>query len=260
MNLKYLLGVLLVVPLAPIMYLQGKQVRAKVPVLPEAEGPQGESSFDSDRPALQLLTLGESTIAGVGVSTHNKGFTGSLARALATQLGRSVSWKVHAKSGYTAAEVHQKLVPEIVESKVDLIVIGIGANDAFTLNTPSGWKRSVRGLIEALRTACPTAQIVFCNMPPIKEFPAFPGLIRFFIGNLVEIFGTELAKLVTDYEAVHYLDRIITLEDWMHTAGPGATATDFFSDGVHPSPTAYTTWAIEVAKEIHQRGLISGQE
>ena len=41
MNLKYTLGSVLTIPLLPIMYYQGKRIRANVPELPEASGIRG---------------------------------------------------------------------------------------------------------------------------------------------------------------------------------------------------------------------------
>ncbi|MDB9836326.1 hypothetical protein OAC51_05430 [Flavobacteriaceae bacterium] len=41
-----------------------------------------------------MLTIGESTIAGVGVKIHQEGLTGVLANELATGLNIKVDWKV----------------------------------------------------------------------------------------------------------------------------------------------------------------------
>jgi hypothetical protein len=46
------------------------------------------------RGTLNLITIGESKIAGVGVKTHEEGFTGSLAMELSVLLGCDVRWKV----------------------------------------------------------------------------------------------------------------------------------------------------------------------
>ncbi|MEL6135759.1 MAG: SGNH/GDSL hydrolase family protein, partial [Bacteroidota bacterium] len=155
-------------------------------------------------PPFQLLTLGESTIAGVGVETHARGFTGTLAQALADHMGRDVKWHVYAKSGYTAQDVREKKLPVISEQHVDLIVIGLGANDAFALHHPKRWRRDVQKLIIDIRQKFPSAYIVFCNMPPIKDFPAFTPQMKFVIGNLVEILGAELMDLVKDMDQVYY--------------------------------------------------------
>ena len=68
MNLRYLFGALFTIPLLPVMYYQGRRIRAIVPELPEAEGIEGKcpSGTKMER-TLNVITIGESIIAGVGV-------------------------------------------------------------------------------------------------------------------------------------------------------------------------------------------------
>lgn len=254
MNLKYILGALVALPLLPVMYFQGKRVRKSVPKLPEAKEPNGVVK-NGDR-TLNMLAIGESTIAGVGVTTHAEGFTGTLAKALAKQLHQSIEWKVYAKSGYTAKMVNEKLLHFIKEDNVDLIVIGLGGNNAFTLGTPKAWRRDINNLIGLLQNKYKEAPIVFINMPPIKSFPAFTSLIRFILGNLVEILGQELSKVVRNYQNVYYYSRVITLQDWIKRLKLNAHPDDFFSDGVHPSKLTYQVWAKDVATYITDNQVI----
>lgn len=79
MNLRYTLGAICTIPFLPLMYFQGKRIKASVPELPEAKGPEG--SVLVEPPAskkLRMLTIGESTVAGIGVETHEEGFSGTL--------------------------------------------------------------------------------------------------------------------------------------------------------------------------------------
>ncbi|MEL7220933.1 MAG: SGNH/GDSL hydrolase family protein [Bacteroidota bacterium] len=251
MNLKYLLGVLLALPLSPLMYYQGKKIKASLPDLPEATQPEGFVSVDgSSQSAIRLLCLGESTIAGVGVKTHQEGFTGSLARELAQRFKRKVNWKVFAKSGFNARQVHKQLLPIVEDVDVDIIVVGLGGNDAFELNSPGKWRKDVQQLIEKLMIRFPGAPIVFCNMPPIKMFPAFTALLKFTIGNLVELLGHELNDLVQEYPPVFYNQEIITLENWSKKHQIYQEEETYFCDGVHPSKLTYQVWAKEMAQLI----------
>ena len=84
-------------------------------------------------------------------------------------------------------------------------------------------------------------------MPPIKTFPAFTPLLKFFIGNLVEMLGDALAKEVADRPGVYYYARRITLEDWIERLDIQAEPSEFYSDGVHPSKLTYQTWAKDFA-------------
>jgi len=249
MILKYSLGAIISIPLLPILYFQGKKIKARVPRLPEARNRQGSCLISSNR-TLRMLTLGESTIAGVGVTTHEEGFTGTLAKELSTALKINIDWNVYAKSGYTAKEVNEYLISSIIENQVDLFVIGIGGNDAFELNTPKKWNSDVRALIKNIQAKFETVPILFINMPPIKEFPAFTSLIKFTIGNLVDILGEELEKVVKDFENVYYYSRVVRSNYFIERYKLNISPTDFFSDGVHPSEITYQLWAKDVCNYI----------
>lgn len=245
-QLKYIFGAILAFPFLPIMYLQGKRIRASVPKLPEATGPEGKIENDYQE-NLKIITIGESTVAGVGAPTHEEGFSGTLAKALSEQLTVNVDWQVLAKSGYTADYVTKKLLPKMDGFEADLIVIGLGGNDAFNLNSPNTWKRNIVKLITGLRENYPTIPIVFSNMPPIKLFPAFTPLIKLTVGNLVEMLGDELNKSVATFSNVYYYNRRITFEDWNERFGIAYEPEKYFSDGVHPALITYQIWARDVA-------------
>lgn len=257
MSIKYLIGSILFIPLLPLMYFQGKRIRARIPQLPEAQGASGVCQAKENASGkLNLIFVGESTIAGVGVETHEEGFAGTFAKEFSQRFRLNVSWKVYARSGYTARRVAEKLIPRITEPQVDLITVGLGGNDAFTLNRPSRWRSDIRALIRSLRTKFPGAIIVFCNMPPIKEFPAFTTLIKFTIGNLVEILGAVLQQEVMEEDRVFYFSERISLKTWVDRFQLDANEEDFFSDGVHPSKLTYQTWAKGIVLECWQEERI----
>lgn len=248
MNPKYILGSLVSIPLLPLLYWQGKNIRKKVPVLPEATGTTGQAYQDFNR-TLKVICLGESTIAGVGVATHEEGFAGSFAQELSQQLSVNVTWKVVAQSGITARGVAQKLVPKISSEQADLIVVGLGGNDAFKLNSPMRWRKDILLLLENLRADFPEVPITFLNMPPITEFPAFTKSIKFTIGGLGQILGEELAALLPQHK-VYFNDDKITFDNWKKKLPAGKRVADFFSDGVHPSKLTYQIWAKDFAQYI----------
>jgi len=256
MRLRYFFGAIASIPLLPIMYVQAKNIRKKVPKLPEATGFSGKCTVNSDSTEkLTLLSLGESTVAGIGVKTHKEGFTGTFAKILAEQIQQNINWKVYAKSGYTAKIVLERLVPKITEKNPDIILIGLGGNDSFTLNRPWIWKKEIQNLIEDLQTRFPKAKLIFANMPPIKEFPAFTPLIKFVIGNLVKILGKELKSLETKYANVIIFDEIITLDEWAKRYHLKKEPSLYFSDGVHPSKLTYQIWAKDLAVKYAQKVL-----
>jgi len=247
-QIKYTLGAIASIPFLPIMYFQSRKIKRTIPQLPEATGTEG---FEGHSPhQINLLTLGESTIAGVGVDSHKNGFTGALAKTLSQGSDFQVNWKVFAKSGYTAKQVALELIPKIKNFQPDIIVIGLGANDAFNLHSPKRWRAGMNEVLTKLNNKFPNAKIVCNNMPPIKEFPAFTPIMKKVIGNLVELFGSELDKMVKNYNNVSYINEKMTLDNWVNKFDLNLTRNDFFSDGVHPSKLTYQTWGMEVANFI----------
>ena len=257
MNFKYLAGILLSLPLLPLMYYHGKKIRANVPKLPEVEGLNGKFITNKrTKKSLKIIAIGESTTAGVDVKTHKEGFTGTVAKEISKLLNLNVSWKVYARSGYTAKIINNKIIPKIKETEADLIIMGLGGNDAFTLNSPSKWKFEIDTLIKSVKSKFPDSFIIFCNMPPIKEFPAFTSLIKFTIGNLVEVLGNELKEVVSYHKNVFYFAEKITFDSWIKKLDLKKKKEDFFSDGIHPSKLTYQTWGKEIAVKIHNNDKI----
>lgn len=242
-------GALLTIPLLPLLFIQGRAVRKKVPKLPEAAKPEGRAG-EEFTPSHRVIFIGESTFSGVGVTTHAEGFAGALANELAQQFQSQIHWKVFARSGYTARKIRERILPQLKEERADLIVVGLGGNDAFNLNLPWYWKLQINKLIAALRLEFGNTSIVFAHMPPIKDFPAFTPLIRWSVGNLVEQLGAALAEVVEGKPSVYYPHEIIRLSEWSARFKEDMQPKDFFSDGVHPSALTYRLWAGELARFI----------
>ena len=65
-KLRYFFGVFISLSLLPVLYFQGKKIKKEIPKLPEAKNPKGFVNGNF-KDTLHLLSIGESTIAGVGV-------------------------------------------------------------------------------------------------------------------------------------------------------------------------------------------------
>lgn len=250
---RYYLLVLVLLPIAPILYWQGRRVRKRVPHLPEALAPNGVAGASGT--PLRLLVLGESTMAGVGVDRHENGFAGALARRLAESLNQTVTWRVVARSGYTVRQVREKLLTEVSGEAPDVIVVGIGGNDAFQLTNPFVWQTQVRQLIIDLRDRFPKTPILFTAVPPIREFPAFPWLMQRILGGLVEMLGTTLQQECQYHDLVYCPKSHVRVNEWVGRSEGALSAADFFSDGVHPAPITYRLWGQIVAEDVLAEGL-----
>ncbi len=252
----FYLGALAALPFFPILLWQGWRGRAAVPRLPEAGGPRTGTTGEGGHP-LQLLTLGESTVAGVGVSDHGEGITGQLARQLHKASGRPVQWQVLAQSGFTAKQVRLELVPEITTAPIDYIVIGLGGNDTFKLHSPLSWRREMARLIRAIREKQPRSRIVIMSLPPVGGFPAFPRSLQLPLGRLVHLHARAIRDLPEQFGGVYFLSTPVSFESWKKRIPDGVGTEAFFSDGVHPSALTYRLWADETMEFMVEKGMIN---
>ena len=241
----YWLGMLGLVPFLPILHWQGKRIRANIPNLGEAQEPQGIAGKCLQ--PIRLLAIGESAIAGVGVSTHKDGMVGHMAAYLSRFTGRSVDWEVVAKSGYTARQVKEILVPKLPEKNYDLLVIGLGGNDTFNAHSPLRWQRDLKKLLAAIRLRQPGVPILFSNLPPVGEFPAFSSSLKFIFRRIASGLDQALAQLVEKEKQVWYCRKQIKFEEWRKRVSAEYQIADFFSDGIHPSSMTYRLWGEELA-------------
>jgi lysophospholipase L1-like esterase len=108
---------------------------------------------------VNLLAIGESTVAGVGASHHAEALGGQLARFLSLETGKSVRWHVLGESGITARETLQRLAPHLPETKMDVVVVALGGNDTFKVSSPNRWRNDMTRLISYIKTKYPNATI-----------------------------------------------------------------------------------------------------
>lgn len=257
--LEYLFRMLFVIPALPFLAKQGKRIKRSVPRLPEAQDPAGQYLASNSEDFQNILFLGESTMAGVGVSSHKNGFAAAFAQVYSELQSCNTNWTVIARSGYEAKDVYHRFLPKLRESaasgdQLDLIVIGLGGNDAFALKAPWRWTDDIKAILNCLKDIYPDSRIVFANMPPIRIFPAFSPLIQTVVGGHVEMLGRVLNYIVSDSQIVSYDAEVIELESWckrygLHSSDPNL----YFSDGVHPSELTYKVWGESLARFTHNQ-------
>lgn len=226
----YILGGIIVLPFVPFLFWQGKQVRKLVGRLPDADG-ETFGKFGEFEETLNLLAIGESTVAGVGAKTHNKALAGQLAKFLSLKTRKSVCWRVLGESGITARETMQKLVPLLPETDMDFIVVALGGNDTFKVNSPRRWRLDMTRLIETLRGKYPRAVILLANTPMIRDFPVLPQPLKFILWRVSRLHHEVGKRLAKSRKNVFYFDEAKKVDE------------RFFADGVHPSEFGYALWA-----------------
>ncbi|NOT62751.1 MAG: SGNH/GDSL hydrolase family protein, partial [Acidobacteria bacterium] len=134
----------------PVYFAQGNYVRAVTPRLPDAAGPT-EGACAGREPALRLLVIGDSTVAGIGAATHEFALTGRLAHHLSLLTQRKVHWRAVGQTHATIPVLRKRLLPRLKNETADLIAFSIGINDTTRLHSPEQWEANLRALLTDLR-------------------------------------------------------------------------------------------------------------
>lgn len=227
---KYLLSMAGFLPVSPFLYLQGQYTRWKVGRLPDAEGETSGKISGNDE-AIKLLAIGESTVAGIGAKTHKDALTGQFAKHLNLKTGKTIEWQAVGHSGITIKRTLSELVPKIPEIEFDLIVVALGGNDVFTLNSPQNFRRDMSELLKILRQKNPTSEIFLANVPMVRDFLALSHPLKYVLTQLAKLHHFNAIDLVSNLENVYYFDDV------------GRVTEEFFSDGIHPSAVGYSQWS-----------------
>lgn len=232
---RYTIGAALVAPISPFLYLQGQYTRWKVGVLPDAAGPTTGRTGEGD--AAKLFVLGESTVAGLGARTHELALAGQFAKNLSAKIGRPVEWRVVGKSGVTARQTIDELLPRMPDTRFDYILVGLGGNDVLKLSPPRRWRRDMTELLGRLRGQSPDAVIFLSNCPMICLSPALPNPLRSVLWQLSKLHNDNISELTSGMERVFY-----------YPQPADVTLEGFFADGIHPSERGYADWSQAMMK------------
>ena len=223
-------------PMVPLMAVQGRYVRSRTPMLPEAGGARiGEHAGEG--PPMRILVLGESTAAGCGVSRQSDGMGGQLAQAWTRRTGQAVSWQVVGRNGVTARDTRQRLLPLVPIAPFDLAVIILGVNDTKNLTSASRWQSDLQLLFADLRDRIGPVPLLISAVPPMGSFPGLPWPLGTFLGLRASLMDGALQRAVSQTEGAIY-------------AGPiSALAPEMFSiDRFHPGERGYAAWADGLAE------------
>jgi lysophospholipase L1-like esterase len=217
-------------PMAPMLVVQGRRLRRDTPRLPDAAAPW-HGSVAGSRP-LRLLVLGDSTAAGVGATTQDAALPGNLARELSARLDRGVTWRAVGENGATSRDIVEGYLHDATAAPADLVFLSIGANDALGLRPRAAFVRDIRTIIAGLQAASPGVTILVSSLPGFSQFVLLPNPLRW---NLY-LHSTSLEAGARD--AVAGMHNV-----WMSGPPPRYTDGFFATDLFHPSESGYADWA-----------------
>ena len=222
--------------LGPVLLLQGRMVRRRIPRLSEPPGAREGASGDG--PLLRLLIVGDSAAAGVGASHQDQALLGQVVGRLGETY--RVAWTLRAATGATTASTLASL-RDCSPTKYDVAVTSLGVND-ITRGVPrTQWRRRQGALRSLLKERFGVERIIVSGLPPMSRFPALPQPLRWYLGVRARQFTRDLRDAVDLTAGCGFVDLGFT-----------ADAALMASDGFHPGPGIYAIWGQRVAECVRE--------
>jgi GAF domain-containing protein len=180
----------------------------------------------------RLLIVGDGASAGVGVTTHDLGLGGYLARSLSLITGRATDVDIVVRTDMTARSCIDA-VREVDLSRFDLILVSLGVNEVLRFEEPEAWSRAMSALLDQMaETASAATVTVVLSIPLFVEKSQFPS----FLGQLVDRHASQLNEISK---------RVIRGRDSV-TYFPFTPSNDLESEGAH----TYQRWAAGMAPTL----------
>ncbi|GLP95121.1 SGNH/GDSL hydrolase family protein [Paraferrimonas sedimenticola] len=237
MQVKELLWYTCGIMLLPVLLLQGVWVRWRTPKLEEAEGERCGVSGEGE--PLEVLILGDSAAAGVGVTHQSQALVGQMTAALAPH--RKVSWQVMATSGDDCRDALTK-VQQCDASAKDWVLLSLGVNHVTRLAPLASFDTELRALLEQIQLKFNPSQLVFFELPPMHAFPALPQPLRWWLGWRAKQVSQRAELIMAPHPSALFSSVPYRLEP-SHIA----------ADGFHPGEGAYSVWGSFSAQLILNR-------
>lgn len=223
--------------LLPIYVTVGPYVRSRIVRMAPASGPHRASLPGRGKP-LRLLVVGDSSVAGVGVSHTSQGLAHRVAENLARRTGRPVTYVMHGGNSAVAGTLRDYIVPYLPDEPFTHVVVSVGANDAKNWHSGRRWRRDFGTLLYALRTRYPEATIVWSRLFDFAKLPSVPASLGLVL-NLRRAVICRLADELCVERGAH----AAPLMDITHAEG-------LSRDGFHASALGYRMWGRHLAEFI----------
>ena len=246
------------IALAPVYLYQGMKLKKTALRLPEAEGERrgrltlaSKDNSSEDKATLNLMLLGDSSAAGVGVSSQQQALAGQLLEQLKQlpqiqQKFSQLEWSLHATSGHTSFDALRRLyVLPKPATAVDIMIVMIGVNDTTANISTSKWEQQLREIIGLSKRKFGAKHIIFPCLPPMQNMPAIPSPLNKLMGYKTQLMNEKLIQVCDHYDEVLALQFDLENTDLQNQ--------NFFAeDGFHPNSAAYLLLAEKLATTISE--------
>ena len=214
---------------------------------------------------LNLVVLGDSTTAGVGVDRPQDALPFRLARRIADAERRPVRVISYGWAGARMADLPRQQIdhasgatrrsgergPFLADA--DVVAVVIGSNDATHRTPPGRYRQSLRATLEAIGSGAPGAKIVLCGIPRFRgALRAFEPLI--FLADQYARILRPISRAEAERVGAAYADinaRVPPLIQGRRDV--------LSSDGFHPSAVLYDAWALVMCDALYESGPDAAQ-
>ena len=202
-NVLSVLGYLIILVFLPFLWYQGVRLKKKVQIFPTpVDSPYGFCKGKGKN--FNILGLGESPMAGVGIDKYDLTLTGLTAVRLSKLLGCNVNWEILAESGISMKKLN-KLIIDQSDVNADLVIVSMGGNDVFQLTPPWVWKNNINTCVKLLFQKNKNSFILFSPVPPVGRFPGIQNPLKIAFGLWEFLLQASLAHAINSMDNVYLL-------------------------------------------------------
>lgn len=182
---------------------------------------------------VHMVVLGDSLAYGTGASNRKNGY----AYRVFYDIKRDYPHTTYANlavPGATSVDVLRYQIPRLRQENATLVVLTVGANDAFVYRDVGKFSKDYRRLLSAIRQAAPRAKIVVTGMPNAAGISHVPNFARTIVATMC-----AMQNQVIIQESAVQGALVIDLFDLTSRMKKGRHTRFLSRDELHPSDAGY---------------------
>jgi len=187
---------------------------------------------------LNILFIGDSSAAGVGVEVFEEGVSGRLPHLINEKSGRPVNVRTSGNNSATSGRIRDFVVPHLEAGNYDYIILSIGTNDSKNFHSGNRFCKEFGTLLYALHAKYPGSRIIWQGLIDMEGVPILPSPLNKILGIRSRIIRENGKTLCRERSA------LAPDTEWK------PVPENFASDGFHASSEGYRVWAEELADYI----------
>ncbi|MEM9277988.1 MAG: SGNH/GDSL hydrolase family protein [Pseudomonadota bacterium] len=223
----------------PVYIWQGLGVRRKsIRLAPPQQKPMVE--LKGRGKPINILFIGDSSAAGVGVDVFEEGVSGRLPHLLKQKSGRPIKQRTSGNNSATSGSIRDFIIPHLEQGTYNYIIVSIGVNDTKNFHSGKRFCKEFGTLLYALHAKFPGAKIIWQGLIDMENVPILPSPLNKILGIRSRLLRKNGKILCRERGA------LAPETKWQ------PIPQNFSHDGFHASSEGYRVWAEELSDYILQ--------